>query len=148
MPGRALRSSVLQWVVAAITLLAPLAPRPAYAQGEHKHVLVLYSTRRDSQFAMIGESELPRTLDAGLARNLDYYAEFIDLTRFPELAYMEAFRDFLRLKYQGVSFDLVIAMQDPAVEFVNRYRETLFRDTPVVFLTNSPATTWRRTRLG
>ncbi len=46
------------------------------------------------------------------ARNLDYYSEFIDLTRFPEPAYKEGFRDFLRLKYQGVRFDLVIAMQD------------------------------------
>ena len=74
------------------------------------------------------------------ARNLDYYSEFIDLTRFPEPVYTEGFRDFLRLKYQGVRFDLVIAMQDAAVEFVNDHGDTLFRDTPAVFLTNNPAT--------
>ena len=46
-------------------------------------------------------------------------------------------RDFLRLKYRGIRFDLVIAMQDVAVEFVNRNRDSLFPDTPVVFLANS-----------
>ena len=56
----------------------------AWAQDAHKQVLVLYSTRRDSQFSTIGERELPRILDAGLGRDLDYYSEFIDDARFPD----------------------------------------------------------------
>ena len=108
-------------------------------QTEQKRILVLYSTRRDSQFSLVGERELPRILDDGLSRNLDYYAEFVDLARSPEPGYRTAFRDFLRQKYQGVRFDLVIAMQDSAVGFVNDHGDALFPDTPVVFLTNSPA---------
>ena len=125
-----------------------LTDERTHAQSDHKEVLVLYSTRRDSQFAIVGESELARALDVGLARNLDYYSEYIDLSRFPEPAYKEAFRDFLRLKYERVRFDLVIAMQDAAVEFVNSQRDSLFHETPVVFLTTNPASKVARNATG
>ncbi|HEX6899398.1 MAG TPA: ATP-binding protein [Thermoanaerobaculia bacterium] len=136
LPGRILRFAA---AAAATLVLAPAAPAaPAGPQDEHKQVLALYSTRRDAQFSIVGEAELPQILDAGLDRNLDYYPEFIDLTRFPDPAYKLAFRDFLRQKYQGVEFDLVIAMQDPAVELVEAYRDSLFPGVPEVFLANAP----------
>jgi signal transduction histidine kinase len=139
MPSQLLRSPLRRWLLTALIVLEPFAlAATAYAQTGQKRVLVLYSTRRDSQFSIVGERELPRLLDAGLSRNLDYYAEFIDLARSPEPDYRTAFRDFLRRKYQGVRFDLVIAMQDSAVGFVNDHGDALFPDTPVVFLTNSP----------
>jgi signal transduction histidine kinase len=139
----------MHWMVAVIVALAEFAlASTAHAQTDHKQVLVLYSTRRDAQFSVVGESELPRILDLGLARNLDYYSEFIDVTRFPEPAYREAFDNFLRLKYQGVGFDLVIAMQDAAAAFVNDYGDQLFRDAPVVFLTNNVTTRRRSNSTG
>ena len=82
-----------------------------------QQVLVLYSTRRDAQIATVGDRELPRILEQGLGGPLDYYSEFIDLARFPDPEYQAGFRDFLRLKYAGYRFDLVIAMQDVALEF-------------------------------
>jgi signal transduction histidine kinase len=124
-----------------VVLLGEFAlPASALAQDHHKSVLVLYSTRRDSEFSTISEAELPRALDIGLGRNLDYYSEFIDLARFPESTYKSAFGDFLRLKYQGIRFDVVIAMGDVAIEYVGANRDGLFRETPVVFLANSRAT--------
>src|ERR1051325_449653 len=126
----------LSAAILALGLLAAAAM--VHAQGDHKRVLVLYSTRRDAQFSIVGETDLPRMLDEGLARNLDYYAEFLDVTRFPEPAYREAFRDFLRVKYSGVRFDLIVAMQDTAVEFLKGYGDSLFAGTPVVFLSNNP----------
>ena len=131
----------MHWMVAAIVVLAErLFASTALAQiDNHKTVLVLYSTRRDAQFSVVGESELPRILDEGLSRNLDYYAEFIDVARFPDRAYRQGVRDFLQVKYQGIRFDLVIALQNAAIEFVNGFDNPLFRETPVVFLTNTPA---------
>jgi signal transduction histidine kinase len=124
-----------------VVLLGEFAlPASALAQDDHKSVLVLYSTRRDSEFSTISEAELPRALDIGLGRNLDYYSEFIDLARFPESTYKSAFGDFLRLKYHGIRFDVVIAMGDVAIEYVGANRDGLFRETPVVFLANSRAT--------
>ena len=95
-------------------------------EDAHKQVLVLYSTRRDSEFSSIGEREVPRILDEGLDRNLDYYSEFLDIPRFPDPAYQVAVGEFLRLKYHDVRLDLVVAMQDFAVEFIDRNRESLF----------------------
>jgi len=136
LPGRVISTAA---AAAATLVLAHAAPAAsAGTQDEHKEVLVLYSTRRDAQFSIVGEAELPRILDAGLARNLDYYPEFIDLTRFPDPAYKLAFRNFLHQKYQGVEFDLVIAMQDAAVELVEAYRDSLFPGVPEVFLANTP----------
>jgi signal transduction histidine kinase len=140
----------MHWMVAAIMVLAELLIASiAYAQpDQHKKVLVLYSTRRDAQFSVVGESELPRILDEGLSRNLDYYAEFIDVTRFPDRTYRQGFRDFLQVKYQGVRFDLVLALQSAAVEFVNGLDIPLVRETPLVFLTNTSRTTRRPNSTG
>jgi len=108
------------------------------AQDVQKQVLVLYSTGREAQLALTGERELPRLLDRGLARRLDYYSEYIDAGRFQEPGYLPAFSEFLRLKYAGHRFDLVIAMLDVAIDFVAMDRQQLFPDTPVVFFALDP----------
>jgi hypothetical protein len=96
-------------VVLAVIALAQLVPTAkAQPQAEHKRVLVLYSTRRDGQFSIVGESELPRILDDGLARNMGYYSEFIDLSRFPDTIYRSA--SVSAPEISGCSIDLVIAM--------------------------------------
>jgi signal transduction histidine kinase len=101
-------------------------------------VLVLYSTGRDAVIAQTAERNLPLLLDNGLNRRLDYHAEYLDAGRFADPAYPEAFRDFLRLKYQGLEFDLIVAMQDVAVQFLRRHRADLFPGTPVVYLARNP----------
>lgn len=134
--GRGVLAS--RWMLVIIVLLCELLPAgAAWAADEHKRVLVLYSTRRDAEFSVIGEGELPKILDIGLKRDLDYYSEFIDVTRFPDPTYRDAFRDFVRLKYQGIAFDLVVAMGDVATEFITTNRDQLFKNIPVVFLANS-----------
>ena len=62
----------------------------------------------------------------------------MDVATFPQRAHV-ALHEFLRLKYEGIRFDLVVAIQNEAIEFVDGERDTLFRDTPAVFLTNDPA---------
>ncbi len=108
------------------------------AEEPHKRVLILHSTRRDTQISIVLDREVPRLLDARLGQGQDYYAEYIDAARFPDPEYQLAFRDFLRLKYKGQSFDVVIAMMDVAAEFVERHRDELFPESPVVFFTNTP----------
>ena len=103
---------------------------------------MLYSTSRDAQIAIVGEREMPRILEQGLGQGqgLDYYSEYIDRARFPDAEYRTGFREFLRLKYNGRRFDVVIAMQDLALEFVGGNRNDLFPGTPVVFFATSDAT--------
>ena len=140
MPPLSLRGSLRPGMLAATIVLGQVAvPSLMYAQSQPKQVLVLYSTRPDARLSTLGENLLPRTLEAGFAQDLVYYSEFIDDSTFPETAYA-AFREFLRLKYQDARFDLIIAIQNTAIDFVNGHRDTLFPQTPVVFLTNDRAT--------
>src|SRR4051812_8062424 len=121
----------LTWLILAI--LMALMPARASATNERKQVLVLFSMRRDTQIATIGDREMPRLLERGLSRKIDYYSEYIDAGRFSDAHYQTAFRQYLALKYGGSRFDLVIAMQEIAIDFVSRCRDELFPDTPVVF---------------
>ena len=105
----------------------------AQAQDVQRKVLVLYSTGRDAAISLTSERELPRILDNGLDRHLDYHSEYIDAGRFPDPAYQAGFRDFLRVKYAGLRFDLVIGILDVSIQFLQRYRAELFPDAPVVF---------------
>ena len=110
----------------------------AWAQDSQKKVLVLYSTGRDAAISLSSERELPRILDRGLAGRLDYYSEYIDGGRFSDPQYQVAFRDLLRLKYGGQRFEVVIAILEVAVAFLDRSRYDLFPGTPVVFLALNP----------
>jgi len=111
-----------------------------WAQDPPARVLVLYSTRRDAQISVVGERELPRVIEAGLGRDLDYYSEYIDRGRFPDPLYKEAFRDFLRSKYQGLRFDVIIAMHRLAYETVSSARDEVFPGTPIVYLNRDRST--------
>ena len=61
------------WLIVAVAMM--LIPAHAVAADEQKQVLVVYSTRRDTQVAIVGDRELPRVLEAGLSRKLDYYSD-------------------------------------------------------------------------
>jgi len=123
-------------LAAAMQALAPVAL--GWADERQKQVLVLYSTRRDAQVAVLGERDLPQLLDASVPEGVDYYSEYIDQVRFAQADYQSAFRDFLKRKYKPQRFDLVIAMGDLPLEFVDTNRDILFTESPVVFYSNAP----------
>jgi len=120
--------------------LAFYGPAAARAQDRQKQVLVLYSTRWDAQVAVLGERELPRILRGSLPDGLDYYSETLDQGRFPDPAYQNSLEAFLRWKYQAYRFDVVVAMSDAALTFIERNRTELFRDSAVVYVTTSATT--------
>ena len=122
---------VWMWLILAVAMA--LVPVRASAANEHKVVLVLYSMRRDTQIATVGDREMPRLLEHGLSSKVDYNSEYIDAGRFSNAQYQTVFRQYLALKYGGSRLDLVIAMQEIAIDFVARYGRDLFPDTPVVF---------------
>ena len=133
------------WLIAACAVLcAPVA----LVAADQKQVLVLYSTRRDAQIAVVGDRELPNILEAGLQQGLDYYSEYLDRGRFPSDGYYATFRDFIRLKYGTTRFDIVIAIQTTAIELVERMRQELFANTPLIFVTSDPATGRARNSTG
>ena len=124
--------------ILVVTACAILGPLDRAWAADQKQVLVLYSTRRDAQVSVVGDRELPRILEQGLPAGLDYYSEYLDLARSPDPHYQSGFRDFLRVKYRGVQFDLVIAVMDAALEFAQSNRAELFPQAPIVFVSTNP----------
>jgi len=118
-----------------VALLELCVATSAWAQRQ-KQVLVLYSTRRDAQIVIVGDREIPKVIENGVPEGVDYYSEFIDQGRFSNPEYQTGFRDFLRLKYQEKSFDLIIAIGDIPLEFIDNNRGILFPDVPVVFFSS------------
>jgi signal transduction histidine kinase len=130
-------------LVSALLLVVWPARLPAQdgaSRRDHQQrVLVLYATRRDAQLVVVSDRLLPQMFDRELEADVDYYSEFIDQARFAQPNYDEAFLDYLLLKYQGMRFDVVIAMGDTPLAFIERTRERFLRDTPAVFFSNQPS---------
>jgi signal transduction histidine kinase len=126
-------------LLAMVLGVCVLGPIPnADSAGRPKRVLVLNSTRPDEQFSVISEREVPRLLDEGLHESVDYFTEYFDFLRFPQPRFQRTYLDFLRQKYEGMHFDLLIVMGSVAIDFMTRYRSVLFAGTPVVFYSIHP----------
>jgi len=105
--------------------------------SDQPRVLVVHSTRQESQLTRIADRDFPTVLSNQLARTIDYYSEYLDSARIAGPQQERAFRDLLFAKYRRRRLNLVIAMQDTAWDFVRKYRSQLFPDTPVVFLSRN-----------
>jgi signal transduction histidine kinase len=125
-----------------LALLVLVCARPVHADSASdgaKQVLILYETRRTAQLVVTADREIPNILSNSSPQGVDYYAEFIDQVRFRQRDYQRAFCEFLVSKYKGKQFDLIIAMGDNALEFVNGTRAELYPATPVVFFASGPS---------
>ncbi len=140
----ALRPLLLFSLVAA----AILGPIEVARAADQKQVLVVYSTRRNAQVAVVGDRELPRLLSTGVGQEVDYYSEHLDVSRFPDRDYQDTFSSFLATKYKGHRFDVIVAMQDVAIEFLEQARNTVFPGTPIVYFSTSPSTPRRANSTG
>ena len=72
------------WLILILAVAMALVPVRASAANERKEVLVLYSMRRDTQIATVGDREMPRLLEHGLSSKVDYNSEYIDAGRFSD----------------------------------------------------------------
>jgi len=118
----------------ALPLVLPVSSARA-AETERK-VLVLYSTRQDTQFSITGDRDLKGLIERGLGQPIDYYSEYIDGARFPDAQYRAAWREYIRLKYAASPPDVIIATHRLAHEFLYAFRDQVLPGAPVVFLTD------------
>ena len=61
------------------------------------------------------------------------FVEYLDARHIDIKRIQEKLADFLGLKYRSVKFDVIIACDDAAIEFVRRFRGRLFPGVPVAF---------------
>jgi signal transduction histidine kinase len=120
----------MSWVLAS--------PVNAQEADRSTQVLIMNSTRLEEQISGVSVRELPKLLADGLGGSVDYYAEYLDIPRFPQPEYESAYVDFLRLKYKGRRVDLIFLVGDIAINFMSRHRHVLFGDIPAVFFAHNP----------
>src|SRR5262249_26839167 len=86
--GRKMKIVLLGLICAIAGIGTAAAQAPAKVDREtQKRTLILYTLRKDLPFTSVLERVYQKTLSDGLAGRLDYYAEYIDVARFPEPGY-------------------------------------------------------------
>jgi len=65
--------------------------------------------------------------------HIDFYIEYMDTKRFYGERYFEKFFNFMKQKYNGIKFDLIVVSDNDALLFIGKYYQQLFYRTPVIF---------------
>ena len=146
MPGKdraRLRSNLMGSLVWFIGLVGFLFPQvaPVKAAAAPKRILALYWYNKDFPSNAGFDRSFQAVLKAAPAGSIEYYSEYVESDRFPGENQFEALRDYLRQKYASRTIDVVVAVSDVPLEFLLKYRDTLFTQTPIVFIAvKRPAT--------
>ncbi len=121
----------------AVLLAAALAVHGAgydqpQAMADHPRVLVLNSYHPGYGWSDGEQDAVLHTLADGRP-DIRPSVEYLDWRRFPNPARTEGLLRQFEMKYAGRPFDLIIALDDPAVMLVLGNRERFGADVPVVF---------------
>jgi PAS domain S-box-containing protein len=108
---------------------------PAQPSATRKRVLVLYWDNKDFPGNVKFDENFKRVLASSQRDDIEYYPEFMETTRFPGQN-QAFFRDYLQNKYADRSIDVVVAMADIPLDFLEQYRAKLFPNAPIVFVSN------------
>jgi PAS domain S-box-containing protein len=141
-PAR-IKSSVMGSMVWFIGLVVFLFPpgAPVKAAAAPKRVLALYWYNKDFPSNAPFDRSLQAVLKTAPAGSIEYYTEYLESDRFPGENQSEALRDYLRQKYASRFIDVVVAVSDVPLDFLLKYRDSLFTKTPIVFIAiKRPAT--------
>jgi signal transduction histidine kinase len=119
----------------ALVVLALSAPS-VFAQGvgESKRILMLFTHQSDQPAQVVLENAMRATLKDGSQNNLEIYTEYLDAVRTPLDDYEKELVGQLQRKYSRKKFDLIFAINPPALKVLSENRAALFPDTPIVFL--------------
>ncbi len=130
LPRRAFKPLVF-CAIGAVCLLASCS---AWASVPTKRVLILFPYENNYPGFFYFDNNLRSVLRASPSFFFDFYAESMDLLRFPDDLYFEDLVHLYRQKYAGRNIDLIIAILGPARDFLAKYKDELFPGTPVLYV--------------
>jgi hypothetical protein len=115
----------------AILLIVLLTPIVARSEDVPK-ILILhsyYETYHWTDGIMEGMMGVLPSADD----KIEIYTEYLDAQRIPKEKSWPAFETYLKAKYRGEKFNVILASDDDILDFLIPRYETLFPDTPFVF---------------
>ena len=118
----------------AVALSASTLSTNAAAQSlSPKTVLTIHSGAENYPANPLLDAGIREALEARSDLPIDYFAEYLEADLFPGDRATQAFRDYLRRKYEGRRIDVVIAITKTALDFALDNRDDLFGGAPIVF---------------
>jgi formate hydrogenlyase transcriptional activator len=122
-----------RWFLNSLAAFLLLLSFCTLAVQAEKSVLFLHTSKSNGPGAIAYDKAFQPALTENSPERINLYNEYTDLWRFTDDDYLQALRDFYRLKYADQHFDLIVVEQPPALRFLLAYGEDLFPGTPVVF---------------
>ena len=122
-------------ILRLILVISALCASAGAARGTpNKRVLMLFTNEPRQAGATIVEDAIRSTLLSGSPETLEIYSEYIDALRTPLASDNKPLVEYLKAKYADTKLDLILCINAPALKFALQNRDTIFSNTPVVFL--------------
>ena len=115
-----------------LVLCGPSTAAPAVEAASGKGVLVLHSYYKGYKWADDEHRGITAILEPVLGVE-NVFVEYMDSKRFFDQRYLTLLPEVYRRKYLDHRIDLIVAVDDKALEFLVEHRDDLFPGTPVVF---------------
>lgn len=96
-----------------------------------KHILVLQSYNK----GLVWSDNISKGIEDILLHQKHYEltTEYMDTKKINNKKYLDFLYNLFYMKMKNQSFDAIIAVDNEAVEFVFKYKDTLFKKTPLIF---------------
>jgi hypothetical protein len=100
--------------------------------GEAKRVLVLYSEDKAHPAHGLTDNGIRQAFRSNKLFDVQIYTEYLDASRFGDLAHVRTMADFLRRKYSSMQINAIITVYPYALDFLLAERRTLFPEVPLI----------------
>ena len=122
---------VYRWLLSILLMILAVAEYSQAGQ-DHPRLLILNSYHQGEDWTDNEMSGVVNELHKYYP-NLTPSVEDLDAKRFPGSEHLTFFKNYLLGKYRNATFDLIIALDNPALELLATNSAELFPETPVVF---------------
>jgi len=109
------------------------AARAGSAEGEAKRVVILNATDPYLPAFLVLDGALREAVQAQSRRPAEFFAETLDMHRFPRAQFDDELVALLRKKYAGLKVDVVVAAASIALDFALRHRADIWPGAVIVF---------------
>ena len=115
-----------------VLFLTPATGAGGAGAARAKRVLMISAQNRFTPATMLLERSVQGELRETLAGRIEFYAEYLDASRFPGETYYRMFSQYLREKYAQRPADLLILFYSGNFELVEALARHLFPNAPLV----------------
>jgi PAS domain S-box-containing protein len=119
-------------VLFLLFLTAPVSSHANYDCPPHKRILFLSSYHQGMTWTDDIVQAVESKLDP-IANDLILHIEHMDTKRYNGQDYLDSLYRAYETKYEELNFDLILASDNQAYDFLRRHRDKLFPGVPVVF---------------